>query len=170
MNVFVVNKNGRALMPTTPRKARLLIKSGKAKIFKRVPFTIQLIHGSSGYVQDVQAGIDTGYKNIGFSAISSKDELLGGEAKMLDGMSERLKERSMYRTQRRNRLRHRQPRFDNRKRDDSWLAPSIQHKLDTHFKVIEMLKTVLPISHLTIEIAEFDIQKIKNPVLRHSDW
>ena len=170
MKVFVVNKHGLPLMPTTQRKTRLLLYSGKAKIFKRVPFTIQLIYGSSGYVQDVQAGIDAGYKNIGFSAISSKDELFGGEVKMLGGMSERLKERSMYRTQRRNRLRHRQSRFDNRKGDDGWLAPSIQHKLDTHFKVIEMLKTVLPISHLTIEIANFDIQKIKNPKIQGKSY
>lgn len=163
MKVFVVNKHGRALMPTTPRKARLLLKSGKAKIFKRTPFTIQLIYGSSGYVQNVQAGIDAGYENIGFSAITDKEELFGGEVKMMTGMSERLTERSKYRTQRRNRKRHRQPRFDNRKRKDGWLAPSIQHKLDTHFKVIEMLTTVLPIFHLTLEVADFDIQKIQNP-------
>ena len=89
---------------------------------------------------------------------------------MMKGMSERLKECSMYRTQRRNRLRHRKPRFENRKKDKGWLAPSIQHKLDTHFKVIEMLKKVLPISQLTIEIADFDIQKIKNPDIQNRKY
>jgi len=148
----------------------LLLKSGKARIFKRTPFTIQLIHGSSGYVQKVKAGIDSGYKNIGYSAITDKEELFGGEVQMLRGRSERLKERSMYRKQRRNRLRYRQPRFDNRRRDDGWLAPSIQHKLDTHSKVIEMLKSVLPISHLTIEVADFDIQKIKNPDIQGKEY
>ena len=170
MKVFVVNKHSRALMPTTPRKARLLLKSGLARIFKRTPFTIQLIYGSSGYVQYVKAGIDAGYQNIGFSAVTEKKELFGGEVKMMKEMSERLKERSMYRTQRRNRLRYRKPRFDNRKRDQGWLAPSIQHKLDTHFKVIEMLQTVLPISHLTIEVADFDIQKIKNPTIKGEEY
>lgn len=148
MKVFVVNKYGNPLMPTTPRKARLLLKSGLARIIKRTPFTIQLIYGSSGYVQEVKAGIDSGYQTIGYSASTDKEELLGGEVQMMNGMSKRLKERSMYRTQRRNRLRYRQPRFNNRKRDDGWLAPSIQHKLDTHFKVIEMLKSVLPILYL----------------------
>ena len=81
----------------------------------------------------------------------------------MKGMSERLKERLMYRNQRRNKLRHRKPRFDNRKREKGWLAPSIQHKLDTHILVIEMLKSVLPISQMSIEVADFDIQKIKNP-------
>lgn len=170
MKVFVVNKHSRALMPTTPRKARLLLKSGRARIFKRTPFTIQLIYGSSGYVQKVKAGIDAGYKNIGFSAVTEKKELFGGEAKMIRGMSKRLKERSMYRTQRRKRLRHRQARFDNRKRNQGWLAPSIQHKLDTHLKIIKMLRTVLPISHLTIEVADFDIQKIKNPTIKGEEY
>ena len=170
MKVFVVNKHGRALMPTTPRKTRLLLESGKARIFQRTPFTIQLIYGSSGYVQEVKAGIDAGYKNIGFSAMTDKEELFGGEVQMLNGMSERLKERSMYRTQRRNRLRHRKPRFDNRQRDNGWLAPSIQHKLDTHFKVIETLKTVLPISQLTIEVADFDLQKIKNSEIQGKEY
>ncbi len=170
MKVFVVNNHGRALMPTTPRQARLLLKSDLAKIFKRTPFTIQLIYGSSGYVQEVKAGIDAGYQNIGFSAVTDKKELFGGEVKMMRGCRERLKERSMYRTQRRNRLRHRQARFDNRKRNQGWLAPSIQHKLDTHLKIIEMLQTVLPISHLTIEVADFDIQKIKNPTIKGEEY
>ena len=88
MKVFVVNKNHRVLMPTTPRKARLLLKSGKARIIERTPFTIQLIYGSSGYIQKVKAGIDSGYKNIGFSAVTDKEELFGGEVQMMSGMSE----------------------------------------------------------------------------------
>ena len=68
-------------MPTTPRKARLLLKSGQARIFKRTPFTIQLIYGSSGYVQYVKAGIDAGYQNIGFSAVTEKK---GGEKGLTD--------------------------------------------------------------------------------------
>ena len=43
--VFVLNKNGKALMPCTAGKARRLLKSGKAKVIKRTPFTIQLIYG-----------------------------------------------------------------------------------------------------------------------------
>ena len=62
-------------MPTTPRQARLLLHSGQARIFKRTPFTIQLIYGSSGYVQEVKAGMDAGYQNIGFSAVTDKKEL-----------------------------------------------------------------------------------------------
>jgi len=163
MKVYVINKHGRPLMPTTPRKARLLLKEGKAKIAGREPFTIQLIYGFSGYTQPVTLGIDSGYQHIGFSAITEKEELIGGELEMLDGMTERITERAMYRRQRRNRLRHRTPRFNNRRRSSGWLPPSIQHKLDTHLKLVERIKSRLPVTKVIVETAKFDIQKINNP-------
>lgn len=163
MKVHVINKHGRPLMPTTPRKARLLLKSGKAKIVGRDPFTIQLVYGSSGYTQPVDLGIDAGYENIGFSAVNEKEELIGGELKMLKGVSERVTEKRKYRRTRRNRLRYRKPRFSNRKRKEGWLAPSIQHKLDTHDHLIDKICRILPVKSVTIEVAAFDIQKIKNP-------
>ncbi|WP_208345498.1 RRXRR domain-containing protein, partial [Aetokthonos hydrillicola] len=105
MLVLVINKHGQPLMPTTPRKARIFLQSGKAKIVGRDPFTIQLIYGSSGYKQPISLGIDAGYKNIGFSAITQKEELIGGEVELLDGVSERITEKKKYRRTRRNRLR-----------------------------------------------------------------
>ena len=172
MKVFVVNKQGRSLMPTTPKKARLLLKNNRAIIFKKIPFTIQLIYGSSGYTQPIKAGIDSDYKYIGFSVINEKEELIGGEVKLIEGISERLTERAKYKRQRRNRKRYRQPRFDNKEKTKQlrWLAPSIQHKLDTHKKIIARLKTVLPISQLTIKVADFDIQKIKNPEIKGVEY
>ena len=42
MSVFVVGLNGCRLMPTSERKARLLLKQGKAFVEQKVPFTIRL--------------------------------------------------------------------------------------------------------------------------------
>ena len=168
--VLVVNKHGRPLMPTTPRKARILLKDGKAKIFARNPFTIQLLYGCRGYTQPVTLGIDAGYKTIGYSAVTEKDELVGGELKLLEGMSERITERRKYRRTRRNRLRHRKPRFNNRKRKEGWLAPSIQHKFDLHLKLVNRLKARLPITKVIIETAKFDIQKVNNPDIKSEEY
>ena len=170
MKVFVINRNRKPLMPCSPRKARLLLKQKKATIYKRTPFTIKLVYGSAGYTQDVNLGIDAGYKEVGFSARTEKEELISGELQLLAGMSERVTEKRKYRTQRRSRLRHRKPRFDNRKRADGWLAPSIQHKLDSHVRLIERVKEVLPVSKTIIEVANFDIQKIKNPQIEGSEY
>lgn len=65
MLVYVLNKNGKPLMPCKPAKARHLLKQRKAKVVKKEPFTIQLLYGSSGYKQNVTLGIDAGSKHIG---------------------------------------------------------------------------------------------------------
>ncbi|MBV8882494.1 MAG: HNH endonuclease, partial [Chroococcidiopsidaceae cyanobacterium CP_BM_RX_35] len=164
MKVCVLNRSGRPLMPTTPRKARLLLKAGKAKIIQRYPFTIQLIYGSSGYVQSAILGIDAGFSHIGFSAVNDKEELIGGELTMLSEMSERITERRKYRRMRRSSKRYRQP-IPLKNQSAGWLAPSIQHKLDTHHRLIDRMRSILPIQQVVIEVASFDIQKIKNPAI-----
>ena len=168
--VYVQNKSDKPLMPTTPRKARLLLQGGKAKIIAYEPFTIRLLYGSSGYKQPVSLGVDSGYEVIGFSAITETEELLSGELTLLKGHSERLKERSMYRRTRRNRKRYRKPRFDNRRREEGWLAPSIQHKFDSHLQLVDRLKAILPISEETIEVANFNIQQIRNPMISGEEY
>ncbi|MBR8835204.1 MAG: HNH endonuclease [Stigonema ocellatum SAG 48.90 = DSM 106950] len=170
MKVLVINQHGRPLMPTTPRKARVLLQSGGAKIVGRDPFTIQLTYGTSGYTQPITLGIDAGYAHIGYSAITEKEELIGGELELLDGVSERITDRKKSRRTRRNRLRHRKPRFDNHKRPDGWLAPSIQHKLDSHIKLVERIKARMPITKIIVETAKFDIQKIKNPDIQGEEY
>ena len=42
--VYVINKDGKPLMPTRPAKAKWLLKNGKAKVARRSPFTIQLTY------------------------------------------------------------------------------------------------------------------------------
>ncbi len=163
--VCVQNKQGNPIMPTTSRKARILLRRKKATIVGYEPFTIRLIYGSSGYKQAISLGIDSGYGTIGFSAITGTTEIISGQVTLLKGHSEGLKERKMYRTNRRSKKRYREPRFNNRRRKVGWLAPSLQHKFDSHIQLVEQLKAILPISELTIEIANFDIQKIRNPLI-----
>jgi hypothetical protein len=151
-------------MPTTPSKARRLLESEKATIVRYEPFfTIQLLYGSSGYRQPVKRGLDSGYGTIGFSAVTKTEELVCGGVNLLEGMSNRLTDRRNYRRQRRQRKRYRAPRWKNRRRSEGWLAPSIQHKLDTHFRLLKLSEEILPIASTTIEVANFDIQKIKQP-------
>lgn len=157
-------------MPTTPSKARKLLKEGKAKVLAVKPFTIQLLIATGETKQDITLGIDSGYLNIGFSATTEQKELISGEVKLLEGMSDRITEKLQYRRIRRQRLRYRKPRFNNRKRKEGWLAPSIKHKLDSHIRFINKLKGLLPITRIIIEVANFDIQKIKNPEIQGEEY
>src|SRR5438067_10033323 len=79
--VYMLNCRGQPLMPCQPRKARLLLREGKAKVRRMVPFTIQLLYGSSGYKQDVSLGIDAGTQHIGVSATTSQTVLFEAEVK-----------------------------------------------------------------------------------------
>jgi len=162
--VYVLNMRGQPLMPTRPRKARILLQEDKAKVVKRTPFTIQLKYATGETKQEIVLGVDSGFENIGLSAITDKKEVHSAEVKLRTDMVKLNSERRQYRRARRNRKTwYRQPRFDNRKKPEGWLAPSIQHKLDSHIKLIEKVKAILPITKTVIEVAAFDIQKIKNP-------
>ena len=57
MKIFVIGRNGLGLMPTTPRKARILLKEGKARIVRKVPFTIRLTIKTGCATQQVYVGI-----------------------------------------------------------------------------------------------------------------
>lgn len=162
--VYVLNMRGQPLMPTRPRKARILLQEDKAKVVKRTPFTIQLKYATGETKQEIVLGVDSGFENIGLSAITAKKEIYSAEVKLRTDIVKLNSERKQYRRARRGRKTwYRQPRFDNRKKPDDWLAPSIRHKLDSHIKIIEKVKQLLPITKIYIEVAAFDIQKIKNP-------
>jgi len=164
MLVYVISKHNKPLMPCSSAKARILLKKGKATVIRRTPFTIKLLFGSSGYRQPITLGVDSGYSDIGLSAVSDKKELYSADVKLRTNIVKLISKRRAYRGARRSRkIWYRKPRFLNRKKREGWLAPSIQHKLDSHIKAIDKVKEILPITQINIEVASFDIQKIKNP-------
>lgn len=170
MKVFVVNIDEKPLMPTTPRKARLLLRGGHAVVFRYNPFTIRLTCSNGNCVQPVVLGIDPGYSHIGISASTEKQELYSAEYELRTDITEKFSTRREWRRTRRSHLRHRKPRFNNRRRLEGWLAPSVRSRLDAHFFQIKKLSEILPISKIRLEIASFDIQKIKNPEISGTEY
>jgi hypothetical protein len=129
-----------------------------------MPFTIRWTVPTRSYTQPVTLGIDSGYTHVGLSAVSELKELFAADVSLRTDIVKLNSERRTYRRSRRNRKTwHRQPRFLNRKKPEGWLAPSIRHKLDTHVKLVEKVKRVLPVARVVVEVAAFDIQKVKNP-------
>jgi 5-methylcytosine-specific restriction endonuclease McrA len=158
-------------MPCQPRKARLLLKGGKARIVKMVPFTLQLLYGSSGHRQEVSLGIDAGTHYIGVSATAEQKVFFEAEVLPRTDMQELLATRRQFRRARRNRkTRYRKARFLNRKKAQGWLAPSVQHTVDGHIKTIRLVHQLLPVSRTTIEVAQFDLQKIRHPEIEGKEY
>lgn len=170
--IYVKSKDGKAIMPSE-RGGRIgyLLRHGKAHVVSRVPFVVQLDYDSTTYTQNVSLGIDAGSKHIGVSASSEKKELFAAQVELRSDIVKLLSTRRELRRNRRNRkTRYRKARFDNRKKKDGWLAPSVEQKVDSHLKVIRLVHKLLPITKTTIEVAQFDAQKIKNPDINGEDY
>ena len=170
--VYVLDKNGQPLMPTDRhRKVRLMLQSGQAKVIKRCPFTIQLNYDSGHQTQEISLGIDAGSKHIGVSATTKIKVLYEADVELRNDIVDLLSSRRELRRGRRNRkTRYRPARFDNRRRRDGWLAPSIRQKIGTHLSIMTNVCKIIPISRITVETASFDIQKIKNPDIRGAEY
>ena len=175
MSVAVMSKTGMRLMPTSEYRARKLLKSKKATVYGYHPFTIQLTEREAGDVQPVEFCMDTGYLHIGMSVKSEKHEYLGMQVDTLTDEKQKHDSCRMYRRQRRSRKRYRQSRFNNRKRNDGWIAPSLEHKKDIHIQIISRISNVMPVTNITLEMGNFDTQVLKaleegNPLPQGIDY
>lgn len=171
--VYVLNINGQPIMPTNNHaKVRILLKQNKAIIINKCPFTIKLTYKTTNYTQNITLGVDAGSKHIGLSATTKKKEVYASDIELRNDIVDLLSTRRQNRRTKRNRLRYRKPRFNNRvhSKHKGWLAPSIEHKIQCHFKVIKNVYKILPITRIIVETASFDIQKIKNPEIKGVEY
>ena len=169
MFVYVLNKDEQPLMPTSRfGKVRRLLKLKQAKVINRCPFTIQLLYETTDFMQEATLGVDTGSKHAGF-AVCSKDKILyQSQIELRDDIKSKMENRRKARRFRRNRkTRYRKSRFLNRRNSTKLgrLPPSIKSKVNSHIKEIEYIKYILPITNLVLEVAQFDTNLLKNPML-----
>lgn len=159
--VAVLSKTGIRLMPTSSYRARKLLARKKAVIAGYRPFTIRLTERESGEIQPIEYTIDTGYYHIGNSVKTVKHELAAVEVRTLMDEKLRQEDRHRYRRQRRSRLRYRAARFDNRRRREGWLAPSVRHRMEQNLSVLNRIARVVPVSRIVMEMGQFDTQVLK---------
>lgn len=171
--VYVLDIDGKPLMPTERHgKVRRLLRDGKAVVVELCPFTIRLTYDATSYKQNVTLGVDAGTRHVGFSATTKSKELYASEVILRSDIVDLLSTRRERRKKRRYKLRYRKPRFKNRIRTlrSGGLAPSIRNKVDSHLRVIGWICSVLPISRIVIEVAQFDTQKMKNPDIKGEEY
>lgn len=162
--VYVLDSNGNPLMPCSPAKARKLLKAHAATVVRRTPFAIKLLHHTGGYKQPIILGNDAGSKHIGFSACTERRELYREELTPRNDVVGLLSDRRQNRRSRRSRkTRYRAPRFNNRTRSKhkGWHAPSVEVKIQEHITAIKRICSLLPITEIRVETAEFDTQRLK---------
>ncbi|MEO1644047.1 MAG: RNA-guided endonuclease IscB [Chloroflexota bacterium] len=167
--VFVVDKNKEPLMPCHPARARELLKKGKAAVFRQYPFTIILLECGGGDTQETQVKVDPGSKTTGLALVANfkrglrciwAGELTHRGQQIRDSL---LKRRQLRRGRRSRKTRYRQPRFENRRRPKSWLAPSLKSRVDNVLTWVKRLMRFVPVTHIAQELVRFDTQKLQNP-------
>lgn len=188
MAVFVLDKRKKPLMPCSEKRARLLLARGRARVHRLVPFSIRLVDRQVGdcELQPLEIKLDPSSKTTGM-AVVRKDEAVNietGEVVMTAHVlnlfelihhgrqiSEALTARSHFRRRRRGNLRYRSPRFLNRgNKTQGWIAPSLQHHIDTTSAWVDRVQHLAPIAGIAQELVRFDMQQIENPAIAGAEY
>ena len=171
--VYVINKYGKPLMPTQRAgKVRRLLNAKLAKVIEYEPFTIQLLYDTTDFIQELNLGVDTGSRNVGCSVTSVTKEVFAALIILRTDISKLLSDKRMRRRARRNRLRYRQAKFSNRvhSKKKGWLPPSIQHRIESHIRIMKYIQGILPIKNIYIELTEFDTQKMTDEFIESEEY
>lgn len=164
--VFIIDANKQPLSLCHPSVARQLLADGKAAVFRRYPFTIILREKVMDIApKTLTLKLDPGSKTTGIALLQGPKVLFGAE---LTHRGQAIKlslesRRSIRRSRRNLHTRYRPARFLNRVRPKGWLAPSLQHRVETITTWVNKLIRFAPIGLIVQELVRFDLQKMENP-------
>ncbi len=164
--VLVIDNNKKPVNPCRPADARLLLKGGKAAVFRRFPFTIILNEDSLQKVRPLRLKIDPGSTTTGMALVDDKTGKVISALEISHRsktISRSMISRASSRKSRRYRnTRYREARYNNRKTASGWLPPSFGSRIANDETWIKRFMRYSPISHISVEIAKFDTQLMQN--------
>ncbi len=169
MRVFVLDKNLQPLDPCHPARARELLQKGRAKVFKRFPFTIVLQDrtADNSVTHPHQIKIDPGSKTTGIAVVQEQTgrvtnalEVSHRGQQIKDSLESR---RSLRRGRRNRKTRYRKPRFLNRTRKTGWLPPSLESRIANIETWVRRIRKLCPVIAISQELVRFDLQQMENP-------
>ena len=162
---FVIDTNKQPLAPVHPAVARKMLSNGEAAVFRRYPFTIIIKRGANNPIESVEIKLDPGSKTTGIALLKGKKLIFVAE---LSHRGQAIKasldaRRTMRRNRRARHTRYRQARFLNRTRSKGWLAPSLQHRVETVLTWVNKFIRLAPVNSIAMELVRFDLQQLENP-------
>jgi 5-methylcytosine-specific restriction endonuclease McrA len=169
MRVFVLDKNLKPLDPCHPARAKELLQKGRAKVFRRYPFTIVLPDRvfENLVTHSHRIKIDPGSKTTGIAVVQEETGQVANALEVShrgEQIKDALESRRALRRGRRNRqTRYRKPRFLNRTRKDGWLPPSLESRIANIETWVRRIRKVCPVTAISQELVRFDLQQMQNP-------
>ena len=166
--VFVLDAQKQPLNPVHPGRARILLSSGQAAVFKRYPFTIVLKYAvEKPAIEPLRLKLDPGSKTTGIAIVNDATGEVVFAAELThrgQAIKERLDTRRAIRGSRRQRhTRYRKPRCDSRRRPQGWLPPSLESRLANTLTWARRLIRLSPITAISQELVKFDLQQMDHP-------
>lgn len=171
--VLVIDTNKKPVDPCHPAKARLLLSSGKAAVFRQLPFTIILEEESHEEPKGHRIKCDPGSKTTGVALVDDTGRVVLALEIEHRGhnISKQLSSRASIRRSRRSRKsRYRPPRFDNRTRPEGWLPPSVESRIANILTFVSRLINYCPVTSMSLEVAKFDTQLMQNPEISGTEY
>jgi len=169
MHAFVLDKDQKPLTPCWMARARILLRQGRAAVFRRYPFTIILKEKTAyGFVaREHRVKVDPGSRTTGIAVVQEATGKIVFAAEITH-RGQRIKaalqsRRAIRRSRRARKTRYRQPRFDNRTRPKRWLPPSLESRVGNVLTWVKRLISRAPVTTLSQELIKFDLQAIENP-------
>lgn len=167
--VFVLGKTKKPLMPCHPARARQLLTKGRARVYRRAPFTIILQDREAGETQPTESKFDPGSRATGIALVVEGEH--GRQVVWAAELHHRgrtvkadLDTRRALRRGRRNRhTRYRERRFDNRARPAGWLPPSLRSRVDNCVAWAAKLQRFAPVTAQAVETVRFDMHLMQRP-------
>jgi 5-methylcytosine-specific restriction endonuclease McrA len=169
MHAFVLDQNRKPLTPCRMARARILLKLGRAAVFRRFPFTIILKDRAveDSPVHEHRITIDPGSKTTGVAVVQEETGRVVAAIEIEHrGQAIQallLSRRALRRGRRARKTRYRKPRFDNRTRREGWLPPSLESRVANALTWVGRLLRLCPITAASQELVRFDLQKEQDP-------
>jgi 5-methylcytosine-specific restriction endonuclease McrA len=176
MRVFVLDKNLNPLDPCHPARARELLQKGRAKVFKRYPFTIVMQDRTveESTVHPHRIKIDPGSKTTGIAVVQEENGRVTNALEIShrgQQIKDSLESRSSLRRGRRNRkTRYRKPRFLNRVRKAGWLPPSLESRIANIETWVRRIRKICPVTAISQELVRFDLPQLQNPEINGVEY
>ena len=163
--VLCLDTTLKPLNPVHPGVARHLLKNGEAAVYRQYPFMIVLKKEVADTPEPLQLKLDPGSKVTGIALVQGSKVLFGAELTHRGrAISASLLSRRSVRCGRRSRhTRYRKARYLNRIRPKGWLAPSLQHRVETTLTWVNKFIRLAPIGSIVQELVRFDLQQLENP-------
>jgi 5-methylcytosine-specific restriction endonuclease McrA len=163
--VLVLDTNRKPLTPCKPSVAKRLLDAGRAAVFRQYPFTIILKKEVETTPEPITLKLDPGSKVTGIALVQGNAVIFAAELTHRGrAISASLESRRALRRNRRSRhTRYRVARFLNRTRPKGWLAPSLQHRVETTLTWVNKFIRLAPIGSIVQELVRFDLQRLENP-------